>query len=447
MNSVLDIEKPVKIDKIFQSPRLNLNQALCPHCDLVVDLPRLKLNQKADCPRCHTTLKINWSEPFNRATTYSAAALFMLILANLFTFVSLSVAGLSSNISLTSVLEIMVDQRYDLLALLFMIFVQILPAFCMFALFCISTRMPMPYRLKIFLAKWLILLKPWCMVEIFLVGVLVSFVKLMSYGSIDIGPSFIAFCAYCILHVRAFQYADKTWIWGTIAKAPDIRPLKAGVSGLEQQVKSCHCCGAILVEQSVNCTRCFTTSYARKKESIQITLALLIGSIVLYIPANVLPIMTTLAFGSSMDSTIMAGVVLLWGGGAYPIALIIFIASVLVPSLKMGAIAWLCWCTKTKKVLSGHRMMQVYEVVELVGRWSMVDVFVIAVLVGLVSFGNLMNIFPAQGVIYFAFVVIVTMVASVFFDPRLMWDRRSENLKRKLETNKRSLHLGITKLA
>lgn len=417
------------IDKV-NIAHFDNEQVLCTHCDLVVNLPPLKLNQKAQCPRCHSTLKIRWSEPFNRATTFSAAALFMLVLANLFSFVSLSVAGLSSQISLTSVLEIMVEQRYDLLAFLFMVFVQLLPAFCMVALFFLSARIPMPYRVKVFFAKWLLLLKPWCMVEIFLVGVLVSFVKLISYGSIGVGPSFIAFCAYCVLHIRAFQYADKDWIWRIVGEPPKIRRLQAGKTGIIQSVKSCHCCGAILEMKTVHCPRCYSVSHARKKDSIQITMALLIGSIILYFPANLLPIMTTLAFGSSIDSTIMAGVVLLWGGGAYPIALIIFIASVFVPSAKMLAIGWLCWCTKTKKVKDGHRMMQVYEVVEFVGRWSMVDVFVIAVLVGLVSFGNLMNIFPAQGVLFFAVVVMVTMIASTFFDPRLMWDRQTENLSK-----------------
>ncbi|MFC0178806.1 membrane integrity-associated transporter subunit PqiA [Thorsellia kenyensis] len=408
------------------------HQALCPHCDLVVDMPSLNANQKAQCPRCETTLSTLWSEPFKRASTYSLAALFMLVLSNLFSFVTLNVAGLSSDISLVSILDIMVEQRYDLLAFLFMVFVQILPAFCMFALFCISSRANLPKAVKIFLVRWLIRLKHWCMVEIFLVGVLVSFVKLISYGQVGVGPSFIAFCAYCVLHVRAFQYADKKWLWDLVESQPKIRLLEPGKTGISQGVKSCGCCGAILENASIECPRCYAHSFVRKPQSIQITMALLIGSIVLYLPANLLPIMNTSAFGNSIDSTIMAGVILLINEGALPIALIIFIASVLVPSLKMIAIAWLCWCTKTKKVLNGHRMMQVYEVVEFVGRWSMVDVFVIAVLVGLVSFGNLMAVFPARGVIFFAFVVIVTMIASQFFDPRLMWDRLEKNKRAKV---------------
>lgn len=414
--------------KSFESIKSKAHIAICPHCDWVVELPELPLNKKADCPRCHTTLKVHWSEPHNRATTYSAAALFMLLLANMFSFVGLSIIGINSEISLTSILEIMVEQRYTLLAFLFMVFVQLLPAFCMFALFCLGSKMPMPYRVKVFLAKWLLLLKPWCMVEIFLVGVLVSFVKLIAYGNINIGPSFIAFCAYCILHVRAFQYADKAWIWDMVGQTPELPKLIVGKTGLSQGIKSCHCCNAILPIEQIECGRCFSVSEARKNSSIQITIALLMASLIIYIPANILPIMTTVAFGSTIDSTIMEGVLVLWYSGAYPIALIIFIASVLVPSLKMLAIAWLCWCTKTKKVKNGHRMMQVYEIVEFVGRWSMVDVFVIAVLIGLVSFGNLMNVLPAQGVLYFAAVVILTMISANFFDPRLMWDQREKNL-------------------
>lgn len=119
---------------------------------------------------------------------------------------------------------------------------------------------------------------------------------------------------------------------------------------------------------------------------------------------------------------------MLWGEGSYPVALVIFIASIMVPSLKMLAIGWLCWDANGhgKGRRDSEKMHKIYEVVEFVGRWSMIDVFVIAVLSALVRMGQLMNIYPAMGALLFAMVVILTMFAAMTFDPRLTWDRVRE---------------------
>jgi paraquat-inducible protein A len=126
----------------------------------------------------------------------------------------------------------------------------------------------------------------------------------------------------------------------------------------------------------------------------------------------------------------MAGVILLWSDGSYPVALVIFIASIMVPSLKMLAIGWLCWDASGHGRRDSEKMHRIYEVVEFVGRWSMIDVFVIAVLSALVRMGRLMSVYPALGALLFALVVILTMVAAMTFDPRLTWDRlQNERLK------------------
>ncbi len=144
----------------------------------------------------------------------------------------------------------------------------------------------------------------------------------------------------------------------------------------------------------------------------------------LYLPANILPIMVTDLLGSKMPSTILAGVILLWSEGSYPVAAVIFLASIMVPTLKMIAIAWLCWDAKGHGKRDSERMHLIYEVVEFVGRWSMIDVFVIAVLSALVRMGGLMSIYPAMGALMFALVVIMTMFSAMTFDPRLSWDRQ-----------------------
>ncbi len=393
---------------------------LCPQCDLMVKLPDIPVGSRASCPRCHTSLTVNWSEPRKRPTGYALAALFMLVLANLFPFITMKVAGLSSQISLMQIPGVMVADDYASLATLFLLFVQAIPAFCMVTLVLLVNQVKMPLSLKLGLARILFHMRSWGMAEIFMAGVLVSFVKLMAYGEISLETSFWPWCLFCLLQLRAFQCLDRRWLWLQIEAPPPLpHAPQPGISGLRQGLRSCPCCTAILPVAQQECPRCGVVAHARRKHSLQWTMALLITSVMLYVPANLLPIMITETPGSAMPSNIMAGVILLWGDGSYPVALVIFIASIMVPSLKMLAIGWLCWDASGRGQRDSHKMHRIYEVVEFVGRWSMIDVFVIAVLSALVRMGQLMKIYPAWGAVLFALVVILTMIAAMTFDPRL----------------------------
>lgn len=406
---------------------------LCPQCDLVVELPTLSEGKKAVCPRCHTTLTARWVEPSLQPICFAISALIMMVFANLFPFVNMRVSGIYSQIYLIEIPKVMVGDNYTSLATLFVIFVQLIPAFCMTAIVMLCLKVKLPYRLKVVMGRAIYLAKVWCMVEIFLVGVLVSFVKLMAYGDVGIGASFIPYCLFCLLQVRAFQCMDRHWFWQNIQPAPALpHEPKIGTSGLSQGLRSCPCCLAILPADEYRCPRCFTTGYARRKNSLQWTLALLLTSVMLYIPANILPIMITEVLGDPQASNIMSGVILLWKDGSYPVAMVIFIASIMVPTLKILAIGWLCYDASGRgKKIGRHerqKMHLVYEVVEFVGRWSMIDVFVIGVLSALVRIGRLMSVYPDIGAILFAMVVILTMIAAMMFDPRLLWDRTRPEL-------------------
>ncbi|BET96399.1 membrane integrity-associated transporter subunit PqiA [Xenorhabdus taiwanensis] len=406
---------------------------LCPQCDMLVAVPDLEQGKKAICPRCHALLTAKWREPRNQPTGYALSALIMLFLACLFPFVSMSVAGIVSEIKLTQIPKVMFNEDYSSMAALFLIFVQLVPTFCMVAIILLCQNVKMARRLKIELARILFKMKTWCMAEIFLAGVLVSFVKLMAHGEISIGLSFFPYCLFCLFQVRAFQCLDWHWFWNEIAPAPKVcHTLQAGKPGLMQGVRLCQSCTAILPAQQSQCPRCHTKGYARRRNSLQCTMALLITSAILYIPANVLPIMVTQALGQQINSTILEGIILLWGSGSYPVAMVIFIASIMIPLLKMLAIGWLCWDAKSHTSHDSEKMHFIYEMVEFVGRWSMIDVFVIAVLSALVRMGQLMSIYPALGAVLFALVVILTMFASIMFDPRLTWDKAN----RKFELHK-----------
>ena len=406
------------------------NQAwmLCPQCDLMVKLPQIPQGSRASCPRCHTVLTTSWTEPRKRPTGYAVAALFMLLLANLFPFVTMKVAGLSSQISLLQIPKVMVSEDYSSLATLFLVFVQAIPGLCMLTIILLVNRVSMPVSLRIGLARILFQLRSWGMAEIFMAGVLVSFVKLMAYGDVGLETSFWPWCLFCLLQLRAFQCVDRRWLWSQIAPLPPLpHAPEKGISGIRQGLRSCPCCTAILPADRPDCSRCGVVAAPRRKHSLQWTLALLFTSLIIYIPANLLPIMVTESLGTPYPSNIMAGVILLWSDGSYPVALVIFIASIMVPSLKMLAIGWLCWDASGRGHRDSEKMHLIYEVVEFVGRWSMIDVFVIAVLSALVRMGQLMNVYPAVGALLFALVVILTMIAAMTFDPRLTWDRVREH--------------------
>jgi paraquat-inducible protein A len=193
-------------------------------------------------------------------------------------------------------------------------------------------------------------------------------------------------------------------------------------TALQSGLAICHTCMALNDAKSKTCSRCSSSVHARIPGSLQRTLALLIAATVLYIPANIYPIMTTEQLGSTLDSTIIGGVILLWEMGSYPVALIIFIASVLVPLGKMLSISALCWTVSRNHKSSQRQRTILYRITDLIGKWSMVDIFVVAILVALIQITGIIVIRPGGAALAFASMVILTMLAAESFDPRLIWD-------------------------
>ena len=186
---------------------------------------------------------------------------------------------------------------------------------------------------------------------------------------------------------------------------------------------TCHTCCKVTPAATKRCPRCGAALHLRMTNSLARTAALGVTAAILYIPANVLPIMTTEQLGRAIDSTILGGVVLLWHHGSYPIAAVIFIASVMVPMSKMFALGLLCWSVIRSHQAQPRERAALYRVTEFVGRWSMIDVFVVAILVALIQLGGLLVILPGAAALAFSGVVIITMLAAESFDPRLIWDR------------------------
>lgn len=197
---------------------------------------------------------------------------------------------------------------------------------------------------------------------------------------------------------------------------------KAADNGLA----GCHTCGRVAPISMGSCPRCGSALHLRKARSVQNTIALMVAAIALYIPSHLLPIMTVVELGDVTHNTIIGGMMRFWDTGAYPIAIVIFAASILIPLLKIVALSWLCAAASGRVHPSPTMLGRIYWFTELLGRWSMVDIFVVGILVSLVQLGNYMTITPGPGALAFAGVVMLTMFAAMSFEPRLLWDRLDE---------------------
>ena len=193
-----------------------------------------------------------------------------------------------------------------------------------------------------------------------------------------------------------------------------------------QGLISCHTCHLLSRSAGpgsiMTCPRCGTRLHRRKPNSIKRTWALVIAAFIFYIPANLLPITTVVSLGNAQSETIMSGVIYFIHSGMWPIALVIFVASVFVPLLKLFLLTFLLISVQRKSSWRRKDRTQLYRITEVVGRWSMVDIFVVTILVALVKLGALASIQAQSGAVFFCAVVIITLFAAMSFDPRLIWD-------------------------
>ena len=186
---------------------------------------------------------------------------------------------------------------------------------------------------------------------------------------------------------------------------------------------ACVRCTQVWDHKETHCGLCGHRLHSRKPNSVQATWALLITAVLCYFPANLLPIMETTQFGQTKSSTILGGVRVLWELGAFPAAMVIFVASVLIPIAKILALGWLSYAVARFEQVPADRHSVLFRVVELIGSWSMVDVFVVALLVALVKFTGILTIAPGPAALAFCGLVVFTMLAAHAFDARLLWDR------------------------
>ena len=203
--------------------------------------------------------------------------------------------------------------------------------------------------------------------------------------------------------------------------------MSAAASAMALGLQTCEGCGLLSrpVASEGRCPRCDEALEFRKRDSLQRTWACVIAAAICYVPANILPVLTTTTAGGTESDTILQGVVLLWSPTGWPLSLIVLVASIMIPSAKILALGYLLLSVQRGWATSPSQRVRLYRTVRFIGRWSMVDVFVDTFTASLVQLQPLMAVEPAPGLLFFAAVVVLTMLAVEFFDPRLIWDAAS----------------------
>jgi paraquat-inducible protein A len=266
------------------------------------------------------------------------------------------------------------------------------------------------------LFRWVQHLRPWMMIEVFLVGCFVAYSRIKVVSTIEIGAGGWCLLGASLLFLLALTQLDERTVWESL-------PVN-GAARTGRDTIACTMCDLIAtgVHDGADCPRCGATLHIRKPDAMRRTTALVITGFLLYVPANVIPVLTTVRLGRADENTIMSGVLELVHNDLWPLAIIVFSASIILPLLKLCGLTWMLLATRlrSRHLLVGRTRF--YRMIDLVGRWSNIDVFAVSVLIAALRFGALTEVHAGNGLVAFAAVVIITMIATSSFDTRLMWD-------------------------
>jgi paraquat-inducible protein A len=271
-------------------------------------------------------------------------------------------------------------------------------------------------------------LRPWSMIEVFVLGIFVAYVKLGDLVQITLAPGIYALLALTFVLAWLDTCLDRESIWHMLDQR-SVHPLPSpGERRNLTGAIACEICKSVNVtpKEDRRCHRCDSALHVRKPNSIARTWALVIAAAVLYIPANLYPVLTVMQLGAGSPSTILGGVEELVKSRMYPLAALVFFASIAVPMLKLVGLTTMLVATQTGYTGWLRDRTRLYHVVRWIGRWSMIDIFMEALLGALVKFGSVVTIEPGIGALAFCGVVILTMFAAESFDPRLMWDAAAQ---------------------
>ena len=395
----------------------------CPECGLLQRVPRLPNYGEADCLRCDAVLRRARPDSLNKALALTLAALVLYLVAISSPFLTVDIVGQRRSTTMLSLPAGFWEEGAWELGLIVGITAIIAPFIKITVMLCVMVgiRLANPPKILPHVFKWYRRIGPWAMVEVFLLGVFVAFTRLGAIATVDVGIALYAVAALMIVMILADYYLDADAIW-EIMEARGIVPPPPAQNG-EGTPLGCDVCGRVTWgREGDRCTRCEAKLRWRLPNSISNTTALVITSAVLYVPANIYPVLTMTRLGRGAPSTILGGAQELLEAGMWPLALLVFVASIMVPVLKLVSLAVMLVATRRNSTWRLQDRTRMYRVVDFIGRWSMIDIFMLATLVGLVHAGAIATITPGLGAICFGLVVVLTMLAVSCFDPRLMWD-------------------------
>jgi paraquat-inducible protein A len=399
----------------------------CSGCGLVQRVPGLLPGSTAQCARCPTILRRVSAHRLDHMIALSAAALVLLAVLCTNALMSVETAGIRHVANLFSGPEELVRREMAPLAAVVLFVTVVAPVGRVLATLYVLIRAHEPHPPRHLCPLFAIAerLRPWSMIEVFVLGVFVAYVKLGDLVTIGLQTGVYALFALTVVLVWIDSAFDREKLWERLdpADRPDRFPC-GGAGGPLAGAVGCETC--TLVSRpgpgEARCPRCNSRLHARRPYSIQRTWALVIAAAVLYIPANYYPVLTVVQLGAGQPSTILGGVDELISARQYPLAALVFFASILVPVLKLVGLSVMMVATQTGRSLWLRDRTRLYHVVRFIGRWSMIDIFMESLLGALVVFGAVITIQPGMGAIAFCAVVILTMFAAETFDPRLMWD-------------------------
>jgi paraquat-inducible protein A len=410
----------------------------CPDCGTLQDLPTLQRGDVAVCRRCEARLERVNARSVSAALACAVSTLLLLFPANLLTLLQLRFAQHTIDIRLGSGIPALWQGGWPVLAALVCLAAVVLP-FIRYLLLVLAlgsvqlgrrtagsrTTGPRaaarrPWRGPAF--RWSILLDRWAMPEVFLIACIIGYARIEAQASIVfVGAGGYCFLAASILAMLSRALLDRRTVWRSIAPERSVPP--------GAQVLSCTVCDLVqpLTEEGKRCPRCGLTLRARLPGVRARTWALIIAALLLYVPANLLPMSVTHLPGHDQSYRIVDGVKALFGAGLWPLGVMVSCSSIGIPIVKLIGLGW---CLLSIQRRSDRRLVlktRLYRWIDEAGRWSSIDPFIIAILVPLMHFRDLVHTDAGGGATPFILVVALTMAASRAFDPRLLWDAALEH--------------------
>ncbi|NYT66025.1 paraquat-inducible protein A [Alcaligenaceae bacterium] len=399
----------------------------CPQCATVHQRVAITPGAMASCERCSYVLYRQSAVPLDGWIALTIAALIVFCIANASPIATLSIQGNTVQASLPGALWLTWQQGNWILAIMTGLVGFWLPLsqllFLLWGLWSIRAgRLSADFELGMRLFHRF---APWSMVPVLMLGLLVAIVKFSGFAHLEPEFGLWGFAVLTVLLTILSRFsAHRLWRYAEDAL---LVPMSGGLVNLEQSIASCDACAYVqnapLSEPSASCQRCGERVRFRKADSTSRVWALLLAASIVYIPANILPVMQLrTATGVSMH-TIVGGVIELWNMGSWDLAIIVFLASVVVPMTKLLVLAALQINHRWRGPVIQRQRTRLYEAVEFIGQWSMLDVFVVLLMTALANFPGISEIVAGPGAASFGMVVVLTMLAALSYDPRQGWDQ------------------------